>query len=135
MTGVAEPREDPLQLLNLIAQEIFDKKGFNILGLDVRDISTLTDFFIIAEGNVDRHVRAIAEAIIETLKARGNRPIHVEGLQDGDWVVIDYMEVVIHLFMPGMREKYRLEELWHEGKIVDLTILLLEKSRPLEKYQ
>ena len=119
-----EPIKDSLQLLNLIGQIIFDKKGFNILSLDVREVSTLTDYFIIAEGNVDKHVRAIASAIIETLKAEGNAPLHVEGLADGDWVVIDYLEVVIHLFMPGMRDKYRLEELWREGKIVDLKIIL-----------
>lgn len=119
-----EPVLNSLQLLNLIGQIIFDKKGFNILGLDIREISTLTDFFIIAEGNVDKHVRAIAQAIIAALKVEGHEPLHVEGLSDGSWVVIDYLEIVIHLFMPGMRERYRLEELWREGKVVDLKIIL-----------
>ncbi len=113
-------KKDPVQFLNQIAQILFDKKGVNILALDVQGISTLTDYFIIAEGNVDKHVVALAKAVVEALKKEGEMPIHVEGLDQGDWVVIDYMELVIHLFKPGIREKYRLEELWHDGEIVDL---------------
>ncbi len=109
-------------LLNRIAQAIFDKKGMNILGLDVRGISSLTDYVIIAEGNVDKHVVAIAQAVIEVLKQEGCNPIHVEGLQTGDWVVIDFLDIMVHLFMPGLREKYRLEDLWKEGQLFDLTI-------------
>lgn len=114
--------EDPLQELDLIAQTLFEKKGFNILAIDVREISTLTDYTIIAEGNVDKHVTALAKAVIKKLKDEGDLPAHVEGLEIGDWVVIDYIGVVVHLFKPGMRDKYRLEELWREGKVVDLAI-------------
>lgn len=113
---------DPFQTLSLIAQTVFDKKGFNILAIDVREVSTMTDFFLIAEGNVDKHVSALGHAVIDVLKKVHEVPIHVEGLSQGDWVVIDYLEVVVHLFMPGVRDKYRLEELWHEGKVVDLVI-------------
>lgn len=108
--------------LDTIAQTLFDKKGFNILALDVREISTLTDFYVIAEGNVDRHVVALAKAVIEELKKKGERPAHVEGLDSGDWVVVDFVSIVIHLFKPGMRERYRLEELWQEAEVVDLGI-------------
>ena len=121
--------EDPLQELNLIAQTLFDKKGFNILAIDVREISTLTDYYIIGEGNVDRHVVALAKSVIERLKKEGDLPAHVEGLDSGDWVVIDYVGVVVHLFKPGVREKYRLEELWHEGKVVDLEIEVGHESK------
>lgn len=110
------------RVLNIIGQILFDKKGFNILALDVRGISTLTDYFLIGEGNVDRHVIALAKEVIERLKQEGEVPAHVEGLDQGDWVVIDYLEIVVHLFKPGMREKYRLEELWREGEIVDLNL-------------
>ncbi|MCH9608902.1 MAG: Ribosomal silencing factor RsfS [Chlamydiales bacterium] len=114
---------DSLKLLNHIAQILFDKKGFNILGLDVREVSTLTDYFVIAEGNVDKHVTALAKEVMELLKKKdGMTPIHVEGLGSGDWVVIDYMNIVVHLFMPGIRERYQLEKLWHEGEVVDLEI-------------
>ena len=108
--------------LNLIAQTIYDKKGINSLALDVRGISTLTDYVVIAEGNVDRHVMGIANGILDALEERGVQPHHIEGLQDGEWVVLDFMNVMVHLFSPGFRDKYQLEELWKEGKILDLEI-------------
>ncbi len=111
-----------MPLLNKIAQVIFDKKGMNILGLDVRGVSSLTDFVIIAEGNVDRHVSAIGHAVIDALREEGIKPIHTEGLQEGDWVVIDVLDMMVHLFMPGLREKYRLEDLWKNGQILELHI-------------
>lgn len=117
-------KKDPQQVLNLIGQTLYDKKGFNILALDVKGVSTLTDFFVIGEGNVDKHVIALGQAVIEAMKKEGERPIHVEGLDAGEWVVIDYLEIVIHLFKPGLRDKYRLEELWREGKIIDLEFVL-----------
>ncbi len=108
--------------LNIVAQAIYDKKGENILALDVRDVCTMTDFFIIAEGTVDRHVRALAGMIEQELQAHKIRPIHVEGLQEASWVVLDYGYFVIHLFTPELREKYSLEQLWKEGKIIDVEI-------------
>ena len=113
---------DPILILNTIAQVIFDKKGINTLVLDVRGISTLTDYVIIAEGNVDRHVIAIAQAILQAVKPLGMTSYSTEGLQNGDWVVLDFYSIMVHLFMPGMRDRYQLEELWRAGKIVDLQI-------------
>lgn len=110
------------KILNLIAQTIYDKKGFNILVLDVQQVSTMTDYFIIAEGTVDRHVRALSLAIIDQLSEQGYTPLHVEGQQVGDWIVLDYSDFVVHLFIPDLREKYALEEVWHEGKIVNVEI-------------
>jgi ribosome-associated protein len=115
-------------LLNKIAQVIFDKKGFNILALDLSNISAVTDYVVIAEGNVERHVIAIAYAIEKTLEECEIRPIHVEGMQVGDWVVLDYLNMMVHLFMPGMRDRYQLEELWRRGEIVDLQIETTEKQ-------
>lgn len=115
-------KKDSIQLLHYLAQKLFDKKGHNIIALDVRGISTLTDFFLIAEGGVDRHVIAMAKMIIEVMHEEGHEPIYVEGLKEGDWVVIDYLEIVIHLFVPQMRDRYRLEELWQAGKIIDLEM-------------
>jgi ribosome-associated protein len=114
--------------LNAVAQTIFDKKGSNILALDVHDISTLTDYVIIAEGNIDKHVIAIARAIIKRLQQLGQIPMHVEGISVGDWVVIDYLHIMIHIFMPGFRDKYQLEQLWREGHIVDLQIDVTSKE-------
>ena len=120
--------KDPLFYLNAIGQAIFDKKGTNTLVLDVRELSTLTDYVVIAEGNVDKHVVAIAETIIERLNQLGQPPIYVEGMKTGDWVVIDYLHIMVHLFMPGLRDKYQLEQLWREGHIVDLQIDVTPKK-------
>lgn len=112
-----------IKQLNRVAQIIFDKKGFNILVLDVRETCTMTDYFIIAEGNVDRHVKALSLALIDQLAEDNQQVLHVEGQHDSDWVVLDYGDFVIHLFTPEMRERYALEEVWHEGRIVDVQIV------------
>jgi ribosome-associated protein len=115
-------RQEPFLILNTIAQAIYDKKGINTLVLDVTAISTITDYVVIAEGNVDRHVIAIAQGILAALKPLGVTAYSTEGMQNGDWVVLDFYIMMVHLFMPGMRERYQLEELWRAGKIVDLNI-------------
>lgn len=107
------------------SQIIYDKKGLNILALDVGSFSSIIDYLVIAEGNVERHVMAIAHEIVKELRDTYDiRPHHVEGLSEGDWVLIDYCDFIIHLFMPGMREKFQLENLWSEGKVVDLHLSL-----------
>ena len=108
--------------LSAISQVIFDKKGFNILVLDVRGICTMTDYFLIAEGTVDRHVKALSNGIKDLLAERGVALYHSEGEKDAEWIVMDCGEFVIHLFIPEFREKYALEELWKRGKIVDVEI-------------
>ena len=120
--------KDPMETLNLVAQTIFDKKGFNIMALDVKGISSITDYVIVAEGNVDRHVIALSKAIQDALRAEGEKPVFVEGNMNGDWIVLDYMQVIIHLFMPGLRDKYQLEKLFPQSEIVDLDIVV----NPLE---
>jgi ribosome-associated protein len=87
-----------LDILNTLAQALYDKKGFNILTLDVRGCSTMTDYYIIAEGNVDRHVRALSQAIRAALSSIGLHPYHVDGEKTGDWIVLDCGDIVIHIF-------------------------------------
>lgn len=119
--------EDSKDLLNSIAQTIYDKKGFNILAIDVREFCGITDYFVIAEGNIDRHVRAISRAVVEDLKKNHDtRPLCVEGEQSSDWIVIDYGRIMVHLFLPTQREKYQLEKLWQDGKIVNIDIQISE---------
>src|SRR5579871_1596087 len=91
------------KILNLIGQVIYDKKGFNILALDVEGLSTITDYLIIAEANVDRHGSAIAQSIMDEMEKGGLSLFHSQGVKDGDWIVLDYGEVAIHLFCkPGL---------------------------------
>ena len=118
-----------LKELTRIAQAVYDKKGINTLIIDVRNISSMTDYFIIAEGTVDRHVKALSNAIIDELAQLKRSPLHVEGQQEGDWVVVDYGDYVIHLFIPELREKYALEELWRKGQIVDVKIDTLRATK------
>lgn len=115
---------EPIENLNGIAQAIFDKKGMNILVLDVRDTCSMTDFFVIAEGTVDRHVRALSHVVVDFLDKQRISPLHLEGEREGDWVVIDYGDIVVHLFTPELREKYSLESLWREAKIVDVKLMI-----------
>ncbi len=124
---------DPLAILNLIAQTIYDKKGINILALDVRGVSCMTDYVLIAEGNVDRHVSAIGKAIIEAVEKIGETALHTEGVKEGEWAVLDLFDIMVHLFQPGLRDKYQLEQLWKDGKIVDLTIVTVNKEIQKEK--
>ena len=114
--------------LNIIAQAIYDKKGSNIIALDVREFSNLTDYYIIAEGNIERHVKAICRFLIEQLGEHCIKPSHVEGESAGDWVVLDLGDVIVHLLSPESREKYGLELLWTKAKIVNLEIKLSQED-------
>lgn len=89
--------------------------------LDLRRISDATDFFVIASGSSDTHVRGAAERVIEALGADGRRPHHVEGLGAGRWVLLDFVDFVVHVFHPTLREFYRLERLWADAPTLDLA--------------
>jgi ribosome-associated protein len=114
-----------MQLLEFICQKLYDKKGFNIMTLDLREFATLSDYFIICEGNVEKHVQSLARELLETMSEQGRSPIHIEGQRQGDWIVLDFADIVIHLFIPEMREKYCLEHLWKDASIIDVPIHVL----------
>lgn len=114
--------KDTLELVKLITQTIYDKKGSNLIAVDVREVSSLTDYCIITEGTVDRHVKALGQAVVKRLKECGLQPIHVDGMQEGDWVVLDYHQIMVHIFVPRQREKYQIERLWEKGIILDLSL-------------
>ena len=97
-----------------------DRKARDLVVLDLREISSATDFFVLATGTSDIHVRGIAEHIIEELKKEAVRPDHVEGLRGGRWVLIDYIDFVVHVFHPAARDFYQLERLW--GDAPQLTL-------------
>ena len=95
-----------------------DRKGVDMLVMDLRGISNATDFFFLVSGTSDMHARSIAEHIIEELKKEGVRPSHVEGLRSGRWVLIDYIDFVVHVFHPAAREFYQLERLWGDAEVI-----------------
>lgn len=116
------------RVLTAVAQVLYDKKARNILALDLRGHSTLTDYFLIAEGTVDRHVKALEAAVKEYLRSLGQVPLREEGLRVGDWVVMDYGDFMIHIFLPEMREKYALEEVWRQSELIDLHLDISKKE-------
>ena len=102
----------PLQLSRLIANAAADKKARGIVRLDIRQKTSIADYFVICEGDTDRQVRAITDSIIEATKAIGIRPLRTAGYPEGSWVVLDYASVIVHVFLPGERSYYDLESLW-----------------------
>lgn len=92
-----------------------ERKAEDVLAMDLRKISSATEFFLLASGGSDTQVQAIAEHIIDELKKMGIRPSHVEGLGEGRWVLIDYFDVVVHVFHTTAREFYQLETLWGDA--------------------
>ena len=110
-TGIIEA-VTPLQLSRLIQNAAAEKKARGIIRLDIRQKSSIADYFVICEGDTDRQVRAITDSIIEAGKAKGVRPLRMAGYQEGSWVVLDYASVIVHVFLPGERSYYDLESLW-----------------------
>ena len=102
----------PLQLSRLIADAAADKKARGVVRLDIRQKSSIADYFVICEGDTDRQVRAITDSIIEACQAKGVRPLRTAGYPEGSWVVLDYASVIVHVFLPGERSYYDLEALW-----------------------
>jgi ribosome-associated protein len=115
MTTPARPRRAPRRnstLEKLVLATLEDMKAVNVRLLDVRGLTDITDAMIVASGNSDRHVRAIAERVIEKARASGRRPLGVEGTQDSEWVLVDLQDVLLHVMLPRVREFYAIEQLW-----------------------
>lgn len=92
-----------------------ERKALNVAVLDLKGISSATDYFVIATGNSDVQVKAIADHVVDELKKDGVRPQHVEGMSGGRWVLIDYIDFVVHVFHPQARSFYQLENLWGDA--------------------
>ena len=99
----------------LVARALLDRKAIDLVILDVQDLSSFTDYFLICSGNSDRQVQAIASHVEEKLGQEGLRPFGTEGKNEGRWILLDYGEVVVHVFYHPVREFYDLERLWSEA--------------------
>jgi len=103
------------ELLSEIVRYAADKKAGEVVELDLRDVLGYTDWFLICSGNTERQTKAIHDGILEGCKREhGTLPRRVEGFSKGDWILMDYLDVVVHIFTPATREYYRLEQLWGE---------------------
>ena len=116
--GVILIVSDSLELARYIVDLIADKKGEDVVVLDIREISILADYFVIASATSQRQSQAILEDIREkTRESFGRKPLHIEGEADAGWILIDYGEVVVHLFTPEVRAYYDLEGLWRSARV------------------
>jgi len=100
-------------LRDLVINTLEDMKAYDIVSLDVRGKTSITDFFVIASGNSDRHVKSTAESVAFHAKQAGQVAIGTEGLQEGEWALIDLNGVVVHVMQPKVRDFYQLERLWN----------------------
>jgi len=102
----------PPSLKTVVTDALADMKALEVKMLDVRGLTDVADFMVIASGTSDRHVRSVAQRVVERTKEAGFRPHGVEGQQDGDWVLIDLNAMIVHVMLPRVREFYGLEKLW-----------------------
>ncbi len=115
-------RRDGPAILKVAADVALSKKAQDLVALDLRDLDGVCDYFFICSASSEVQVKAVAEAIEDTLRAQGHRPWHVEGRSGRRWVLLDYIEVVVHVFHEKTREYYMLDRLWGDARSVDLGL-------------
>ena len=113
----------------LAAKALSDKKAKEVQAIEIADITTLADYFVIATGSSNTQINALVDNVEKVLHDEaGEEPLHREGYRDGTWVLLDYGCIAVHVFSPEAREFYDLERLWNDGKIVDLTGVCTEND-------
>lgn len=109
-----------LENAKLAAKAISDKKGLNIKVIRVDDVSVLADYFVIATGTSSTHVKALADEVEYKLNEAGVSVSHIEGYRSNSWILLDYVDVIVHVFSDEARDYYDLERLWQDGEIIDI---------------
>ena len=122
--------ENPDAELDLYIQAVLEKKAAHVVALDVRELTSIADAFIICSGRSNRQVVAIAEHVERQLRKRKIRPLSVEGITEGHWVLMDYGHVIIHVFFEPVRAFYDLEGLWSDARRIPIPAALHPKSTP-----
>lgn len=125
------PHRDPAALAESIAAAVLDRKAVDLAILDLRSVSSVTDYFVICTGRSDVHVRAICDRVEEKLAGENERPVAREGVAHGRWALLDYGDVVVHVFQPESRAFYDLERLWsHAPRFTSGSTSAIELGRP-----
>ncbi len=106
----------------LIVDAALERKAERPVALDMREVSSIADTFVLVTGRSNRQVRAVADGILERLRALGEKPLGVEGMDEGRWVLLDLGDVIVHVFEPEVREHYDLERLWSDAPPLDLQL-------------
>ncbi|NPA42057.1 MAG: ribosome silencing factor [Aquificae bacterium] len=109
-----------MEKLKLIKQLLEDKKAEDIVVLDVSSLTNIADYFVIATANSNVHARALADYLVEEMEKRGYPADHVEGLEFGNWILVDFIDVIVHIFTPEWREHYGIEWIWAEAGRVEV---------------
>ncbi len=122
-------RRERSSLESIVIAALEDMKAAEIKVLDVRGLTDIADTMIIASGHSDRHVRSIAERVIERVKHSGARPLGLEGEREGEWVLVDLNDVIVHVMLPRVRELYGLEHLWEQPAVHASRRLAGRRSR------
>jgi ribosome-associated protein len=107
----------PKTLARRCAELALSKKAKDVVMLDIRELTDMSDFFVVCNGDSDTQVRAIADAIADGLAEQGIKPYRTEGWQGSQWIILDFVEVVVHVFYKETREFYKIERLWADAKI------------------
>ena len=110
------------QLTRRLAAIADDKKATDLIALDVSSLVSYTDFLLICTARNERQAKAVHDEIYHEMKRAGRLPARVEGVQEADWILLDYLDCVVHVFTPELRERYRLEVLWGEAKRLELDL-------------
>lgn len=109
------------QLSELVIDVLDDMKGLDIVRLDVRKLTTVTDFMVVASGTSNRHVKALADTVYDKAKEVGHKPSGVEGAEGSEWVLLDLGDILVHVMLPRVRDFYNLEKLWSLTPTKDLA--------------
>ena len=109
------------QLSDLVVDALEEVKAKDIVKLDVRQLTTVTDYMIVASGTSNRHVKALADAVAEKSRQAGHRPLGIEGENGSEWVLLDLQDALVHVMLPRVREFYNLEKLWSLGPASDMA--------------
>ena len=116
-----EPRMNSDALTDLVVDALDDVKANDIVRLDVRDMTTVTDYMVVASGTSNRHVKALVDNVADKARKAGHRPIGIEGEDGGEWVLLDLQDTLVHVMLPKVREFYNLEKLWSMSPTGDAT--------------
>ena len=124
---------DSKQLAKKVTELIFNKKGFDVKIIDLKKLTTIADYFVICSADSDTQVKAIADEVDKTLRDEGIRSWHKEGYKGLNWVLLDFVDVVVHVFKKDSRQFYNLEKLWGDAEITDVTDPALKQPAAKKK--
>ena len=128
------PRQSAIEAAQMALEAALDRKALEPVLLDVRKMCSYTEYILLVSGRSDRQVDAIADAVSHALRGEGRRPLGVEGASSGQWALLDFGDVVIHVFHHPQRLHYDLESLWHEAPRVDIEVPAEARATPDDLY-